>query len=78
MWGCVSVEFSKNKEDFTKDICKFQSYLANAPDNKILEYGNIVQDFFDRDDEFYEGFYFPIGEDFVSLELNNTIQMKDK
>jgi hypothetical protein len=78
MWGTVDITFSKDRFDFIKDISKFQSYMELASDEKKLEYNNFIQEFYERKDEFYEGFFFPIGEDFISLELNKTIQMKEQ
>lgn len=76
--GGVDIEFSKNVTDFTKTITKFQNYIqCFANDNKQLELNNFIQEFYNRNDEFYEGFFFAINDEFISVCLNKSLYLKE-
>ena len=69
--GLVSVEFSKDRKDFIKDITRYQNYLpCFASEYKQEEFNDLVQEYYNRKDEFYEGFFFTCSNEFICLELN--------
>ena len=76
-FGDIAIKFSNNRNGHAKDITRFQNYVGNwLSDEKKLELNNIIQDFYSRQDELYEGFFFSYNrEEFISLELNHKICM---
>lgn len=77
-FGSSSVEFSKDRKDFVKDITRYQNYLSRVADeNKQELFNDLIQEYYNRKDEFYEGFFFAYANEFICLELNNKISIKD-